>query len=117
VILSGTGTIYHFLAFFITSVLLLLSGSGIIYCIYSHFDNDGVGIATDYGLDDRGSRSSSPCRLKNFPFTSSRPVLGPSQPPVQLVPGTVSSGVKLVPMSRKCGSVHPLPHTPSWRCV
>jgi hypothetical protein len=42
------------------------------------------------------------------------------------VPGTISSGysgrgvklttqLQLVSRSRKCGSIHPLPHTPSWR--
>jgi hypothetical protein len=41
-----------------------------------------VGIATDYGLDDRGGRSSSPGRVKNFLFsTSSTPALGSTQPP------------------------------------
>jgi hypothetical protein len=54
-----------------------------------------------------------------------RPVLGPTQPPIQWVPKTLSpeSGrdlmltthLKLVPRLRKCGSIHPLPHTPSWR--
>jgi hypothetical protein len=40
-------------------------------------------------------RSSSPGRLKNFLFsTSSRPALGPAQPPIQLVPGALSTGVK-----------------------
>jgi hypothetical protein len=34
-----------------------------------------VGIATGYGLDDRG--------VKNILFTSSRPALGSTQPPIQ----------------------------------
>jgi hypothetical protein len=67
-------------------------------------------------------RSSSLGRVKNFIFfASSRPVLGPSQSPIQWIPGTVSPGVKragplqLVPMSGKRGSIIPLPHTPLWR--
>jgi hypothetical protein len=40
-------------------------------------------------------RSSSRGNLKNFLFsTSSRPALGSTQPPIQLVPGALSLGVK-----------------------
>jgi hypothetical protein len=42
-----------------------------------------VGIATDYGLD--GPRVESRCG-RDFPHLS-RPALGPTQPPVQWVPG------------------------------
>jgi hypothetical protein len=50
-------------------------------------------IVSDYGLDDRaiGVRS----RQRIFPLTSvSKPALGPTQPPVQWVPGVLSRGVK-----------------------
>jgi hypothetical protein len=54
-----------------------------------------VGIATDYELDDRRGRSSSPGGVKNFLFsTSSRPALGSTQPPIQWVSVALSSGVK-----------------------
>jgi hypothetical protein len=39
-------------------------------------------------------RSSSPGKVKNFLFSTSRPVLGPTQPPIQWVPGALSPGVK-----------------------
>jgi hypothetical protein len=39
--------------------------------------------------------SSSPCRVKNFLFsTSSRPALGSAQPRIQWVPGALSPGLK-----------------------
>jgi hypothetical protein len=39
-------------------------------------------------------RSSSPGRVKNFLFTSSRPGLASTEPPVQRVPGILSPGLK-----------------------
>jgi hypothetical protein len=39
-------------------------------------------------------RSSSPFRVKNFLFCTSRPALGSTQTPIQWVPGTLSPGVK-----------------------
>jgi hypothetical protein len=51
-------------------------------------------VGTGYGLGD-GGRGSSPGRVKNFLFsTSSRPFLGPTQPPIQRTAGALSSGVK-----------------------
>jgi hypothetical protein len=60
----------------------------------------------------------------NFLFTtSSRLALGSTQPSIQWVPGVLSPGVKRpvreadhspptsAARSRKCGSMHPLPHT------
>jgi hypothetical protein len=72
-------------------------------------------------------RTSSPGRIKKFLFSkSSRPALGSTQPPIQLAPGVLSPGEKRPGReadhtpparaeSRKCGSIRPLPHTPSWR--
>jgi hypothetical protein len=83
-----------------------------------------VGIATTYGLDNRGVGVRVPVRSRIF-STSSRPALGSTQPPIQWVPGALTAGVKLpgreadhsppaVPGSRRRGPVHPLPYTPSW---
>jgi hypothetical protein len=45
--------------------------------------DSSVGIATGYGLDDRGVGVPSPGRVKNFLLsTSSRPALGFTQPPI-----------------------------------
>jgi hypothetical protein len=54
-----------------------------------------VGIATGYGLNDRGFGVRVPVGVKNFLVcTLSRLSLNPTQTPVQWVPGTLSSGVK-----------------------
>jgi hypothetical protein len=50
--------------------------------------DSSVGIATGYGLDDRmiGIRFSA--RAGNFLFdTISRPAVGPTEPPIQRIPG------------------------------
>jgi hypothetical protein len=53
------------------------------------------GIATSLLAGRPRGRSSSPSRGKIFLFSMpSRPVLGPTQPPIQRVPGVLSPGVK-----------------------
>jgi len=51
--------------------------------------NSSVGIATRYGLDGPGIESRWG---RDFPYPS-RPALGPTQPPIQWVPGSFP-GVK-----------------------
>jgi hypothetical protein len=64
-------------------------------CHYHKSQDSAVGIATGYGLDDQGVRVRVPRGGKNFHFSlSSRPALGPTQPPIQWVPGPLSPGVK-----------------------
>jgi hypothetical protein len=50
-----------------------------------------VGIATGYGLDERGVGVRVPLGSRIF-STSSRPILGPTWPPNQWVPGALSRG-------------------------
>jgi hypothetical protein len=78
-----------------------------------------------YGLDYWGFESWQGLGIFLF-STVSRLAMGPIQPPIQWVPETLSLGVKrsgckvtthlhLMPRSRNCGTIPPLPHTPSWR--
>jgi hypothetical protein len=84
--------------------------------------DNSVGIATGYGLDDRGSILE---RGKILFSTASRPALGPTQPPIEWVPGAISPGVKgpgretdhSPPSSadvKNGGAIPPLPHMFSW---
>jgi hypothetical protein len=86
--------------------------------------DSAVGIATGYGLDDRGVGVRVPVGSRIF-STSSRPAVGPTQPPIEWVPGLFPRGVRRPgresdhsPTSAKVkngGAIHPLPHTLSWR--
>jgi hypothetical protein len=79
--------------------------------------DSSVGIATGYGLDDRGVGVRVAVGSRIF-STSSRPALGSIQPPIPRVPGVKLQGreaehspTQLVPRSRKYGCIHTL----SWR--
>jgi hypothetical protein len=56
--------------------------------------DSAVGIATGYGLDGLRVRVRVLVGHNFLSSTSSRPVLGPTQPPVQWLPGALSLGVK-----------------------
>jgi hypothetical protein len=75
------------------SAVLVLS---LFHLHHSHKSRgSSVGIALGCGLDDRCSRVRFPAGARKFLFTTaSRVALGPTQPPIQLVPGALSLGVK-----------------------
>jgi hypothetical protein len=87
-------------AFFIVTAVKTSNLTSVDFDLNFVLPNDGsrdsvVGIATGYGAGRPRGRSSSPGRVKNFLFsTSSRPVLGSTQPPIQSVPRDLSPEVK-----------------------
>jgi hypothetical protein len=56
--------------------------------------DSSVGTETGYGLDDLGVEIRVPVGSRIF-STSSIPVLGPTQPPIQCVPGALKPKIKL----------------------
>jgi hypothetical protein len=63
--------------------------------VYIYSRDSSVGIATGYGLDDRGWGVRFPARDGNFYLLHRvQNGSGPTQPPVQWVQGALSSGVK-----------------------
>jgi hypothetical protein len=87
--------------------------------------DSAVGIATGYGLNDRGIRVRVPIGSRIF-STSSRSALRSTQPPIQWVPGVLSPGLKLPgreadyspPTSAEVKKIWifiSTPHRPSWR--
>jgi hypothetical protein len=60
----------------------------------THDTDTSVGIALGYGLGDRDSTVRFPAGAGNFFHHRIQNGLGPTQPPIQWVPGTPSLGVK-----------------------
>jgi hypothetical protein len=75
-----------------------------------------VGIATAWMVGVR-----FPAGIRDFFFTACRPALGPTQPPIQWVPGVKRPGREAdhsPPSSAEVkngGAMPPLPYTSSWR--
>jgi hypothetical protein len=85
--------------------IMLSITSNLFYFLWNGLLSDLYKICLEPGWRSRYSvwlragrqrgRSSSPSRVKNFLIsTSSRPVLRPTEPPTQWVPGALSPGVK-----------------------
>jgi hypothetical protein len=91
--------------------------------------DSAVNIAPGYELDGRGVEFESWYGQDILLSTSPRPLLRPTQPPIQRVAEALFQGGKVVGawswpfISSKCwdqeymGPLQPFPHTFSWRCA
>jgi hypothetical protein len=99
--------------------------SGILYAFFDVYTlapvirDSAVGIATSYCLDDRGIGFRVPVVSKIFTSSCRANRLWGSpnfQSPGVKRPGPdADTHLRLMPRSRKLGSVHPLRYTPLWR--
>jgi hypothetical protein len=85
--------IINYYYYFVIQINILFLGTLLPLLNPINLSDNAVGIATGYGLDDQGVGVPSPGESKNFHFSmSSLPALGPTQPPIQLVPGLFTRG-------------------------
>jgi hypothetical protein len=86
---------------------------GVIFCR----NGDLLLVPRIAGLRAGWSVVQFPTGARIFLITASKPALGPTQPPIQWIPGAPSLGVKLtthlhlVQRSRMRGAIPPLPNT------
>jgi hypothetical protein len=91
--------------------------------LFVFFRDNSVGVAIGYGLDDQGAGVRVPVgsRISLLHVVQTGSGAHPASCPMG-TGGSFSRGkaagawswpLQLVPMLRKCGSIHPLPHTPS----
>jgi hypothetical protein len=124
-----------YISFFFSSCCCQVTPNPCLYVTPLHFQflskipmsqDSPVSITTGYALDDQDVGVRVPVRSRIF-FSPSHPdqLWGPPNLLSDGYQGLFSPGVKrpgreadqLVPRSRKCGSIHPLPDTPSWCCA